>query len=57
MLFRSASADDAALDQAVRHAAVLEGEYRLAHLETHRRMRALLTEEQVAIYDRLRGYR
>ena|SRR2546423_15660531 len=56
MLFRSASIDEAALDRAVRHAAALEGEYRLAHLETHRRMRSLLTAEQVALYDRLRGY-
>jgi hypothetical protein len=44
------------LAEAVRRAAALEGEYRLSHLETHRRMRALLTEEQVARYDRLRGY-
>jgi Spy/CpxP family protein refolding chaperone len=57
MLFRSASVDQAKLAAAVRHAAMLEGEYRLAHLETHRRMRSLLTEEQVALYDRLRGYR
>ena len=56
MLFRSASVDQATLDQAVRHAAALDGEYRLAHLETHRRMRSLLTDEQVALYDRLRGY-
>lgn len=45
-----------ALAGAVRAAAVLEGEYRLSHLETHRRMRALLTDEQVARYNRLRGY-
>jgi len=29
---------------------------RLSHLETHRRMRAVLTEEQVKRYDALRGY-
>jgi hypothetical protein len=40
----------------VRNAAAVQGEYRLAHLETHRRMRALLTEEQVKRYDALRGY-
>jgi Spy/CpxP family protein refolding chaperone len=57
MLFRSASVDQAALERAARQAAALEGEYRLAHLETHRRMRALLTDEQVARYDQLRGYR
>lgn len=48
--------DEAALAGAVRAAAALEGEYRLSHLETHRRMRALLTDEQVARYNRLRGY-
>jgi hypothetical protein len=40
----------------VARTAVLEGEYRLAHLETHRRMRALLSDAQVARYDALRGY-
>ena len=56
MLFRSGKLDDAALAKSVREAAVLEGEYRLAHLETHRRMRALLSDEQVARYVHLRGY-
>jgi hypothetical protein len=44
------------LAKAVQAAASLEGEFRLAHLETHRRMRALLSDEQVARYDQLRGY-
>ncbi len=56
MLFRSGSLDDATLAKGVREAAALEGEYRLAHLETHRRMRALLSDEQVARYAQLRGY-
>jgi Spy/CpxP family protein refolding chaperone len=56
MLFRSGGVDEAALAKSVRQAAALEGEYRLAHLETHRRMQAILTEEQVAKYVRLRGY-
>ena len=56
MLFRSGKLDDTALAKSVRAAAVLEGEYRLAHLETHRRMRALMSDEQVARYVRLRGY-
>jgi uncharacterized cupredoxin-like copper-binding protein/Spy/CpxP family protein refolding chaperone len=56
-MFRGGAVNEAALAQAVRQAAALEGEYRLAHLETHRRMRALLTDEQVARYDKLRGYR
>lgn len=56
MLFRSGKLDDTALAKSVREAAVLEGEYRLAHLETHRRMRSLLSDDQVARYVRLRGY-
>jgi Spy/CpxP family protein refolding chaperone len=55
-LFRGNKVDEAALARAVRTAAAVEGEYRLLHLETHRRMRALLTEEQVKRYDELRGY-
>ena len=55
-LFRAGNVDEAALARAVRTAAALEGEYRLSHLETHRRMRALLTPEQVGRYDELRGY-
>jgi Spy/CpxP family protein refolding chaperone len=55
-LFRSGKVDEAALAGRVREAAALEGEFRLAHLETHRRMRALLNDEQVARYSRLRGY-
>lgn len=55
-LFRSGKVEEAALAKSVRDAAALEGEYRLAHLETHRRMRALLSEQQVEAYVRLRGY-
>jgi Spy/CpxP family protein refolding chaperone len=55
-LFRSGRVDEAALARAVHAAAQLQGEYRLSHLETHRRTRALLTAEQVASYDMLRGY-
>jgi Spy/CpxP family protein refolding chaperone len=55
-LFRTGNVDPQALAEAVQVAAALEGEYRLSHLETHRRMRALLTEEQVRRYDSLRGY-
>jgi hypothetical protein len=47
---------EAQLADAVRKAAALQGEYRLSHLETHRRLRAVLTGEQVARYDTLRGY-
>ena len=55
-LFRSGQVDQAALARAVRAASQLQGEYRLSHLETHRRMRALLTAEQVERYNALRGY-
>lgn len=56
-LFRSGRVDPKELESAVAAAARLQGEYRLSHLETHRRMRALLTEEQVKRYDVLRGHR
>ncbi len=55
-MFRSGQVQEQALAKAVRAAAALEGEYRLSHLETHRRMRALLSGEQVRRYDELRGY-
>jgi Spy/CpxP family protein refolding chaperone len=55
-LFAKGTMDEEALGRAVRAAAALEGEYRLSHLETHRRTRALLTEEQVTRYNHLRGY-
>jgi Spy/CpxP family protein refolding chaperone len=55
-LFASGKVDETALAQRVRAAAALQGEYRLSHLETHRRMRAILTDDQVRHYDELRGY-
>lgn len=55
-LFRSGNVGQGALAKAVYEAAAIRGEYRLSHLETHRRMRALLTDEQVVRYDELRGY-
>ena len=55
-LFRSGSVDPEMLSTAVAQAAALQGEYRLSHLETHRRLRPLLTDEQVARYGALRGY-
>jgi len=56
MLFRRGKFGETELAGAVRTSAVLQGEYRLSHLETHRRLRAMLTDEQVARYDALRGY-
>jgi Spy/CpxP family protein refolding chaperone len=55
-LFRNGDVEPAALARAVRDASSLEGEYRLSHLETHRRMRAILTQDQIKRYDALRGY-
>jgi ketosteroid isomerase-like protein/Spy/CpxP family protein refolding chaperone len=55
-LFRTGNVDQGQLAEAVRRAADLQGEYRLSHLETHRRLRPILTDEQVARYDQLRGY-
>jgi Spy/CpxP family protein refolding chaperone len=55
-LFRSGKVDEAVLARAARTTAALEGEYRLSHLETHRRMRESLTAEQVKRYDELRGH-
>ena len=55
-LFRAGNVHPAALANAVQETARLQGEYRLSHLETHRRMRALLSEDQVKRYDELRGY-
>jgi hypothetical protein len=55
-LFANRQVPQASLAEAVRHAALAQAAYRLAHLETHRRMRAVLTDEQVARYDTLRGY-
>ena|SRR5688500_11992111 len=55
-LFRTGRANPRDLASKVRAAAAARGEYRLSHLETHRRMRALLSDEQVARYDALRGY-
>jgi hypothetical protein len=46
----------AALAEALRAATALAGEYRLSHLDAHRRARALLSGEQVARHDELRGY-
>jgi hypothetical protein len=56
-LFKSGRVESGVLADATHAAAQLQGEYRLSHLETHRRMRALLSAEQVAQYDRLRGHK
>lgn len=55
-LFASASIDRGSLSRSVAEIARLQGEVRLAHLNAHLEMRALLTPAQVAKYDVLRGY-
>ncbi len=55
-LFASGKAGEAELAQQVRAVAALQGEFRLSHLETHRRLRPVLTQEQVMRYAQLRGY-
>ena len=55
-LFTSGKASEPELAQQVRTVATLQGEFRLSHLETHRRLRPLLTQEQVDRYAKLRGY-
>lgn len=48
--------DDEALRTATSEIAVLYGELRYVHLAAHLQTKALLTVEQIAAYDRLRGY-
>jgi Spy/CpxP family protein refolding chaperone len=55
-LFADGKVSESALAERVRAVAGLQGEYRLSHLETHRRLRDTLTPEQVRRYDELRGY-
>ena len=55
-MFKSGKVGQEHLAEAVRAAAQIEGEYRLSHLDTHRQMRALLSEQQVSLYNDLRGY-
>jgi Spy/CpxP family protein refolding chaperone len=55
-LFAAGRADEAAVADRVGEVARLEGELRRVHLSAHLEMRRLLAPEQVALYDRLRGY-
>lgn len=56
-LFREGRATDVAIDAAVARAASLQGELRSAHLRRHLAMKALLSPQQIATYQRERGYR
>ncbi len=55
-LFASGEADEATLDKATEKAARIRGQLRAVHLNAHRAQRALLAPQQIAAYDRLRGY-
>lgn len=56
VLFRAGNVDQATLAASVEQASMLQGLYRLSHLETHRKALALLTPDQVSAYNRARGY-
>ena len=55
--FANAAIEPATLRSQVGAIATLQGELRAVHLEAHLAQHALLTPEQVARYDVLRGYR
>ena len=55
-LFRSGAADAAAIDRLTAEIGALQGQLRAAHLRTHLRTRATLSDEQVGRYQVLRGY-
>jgi hypothetical protein len=55
-LFADGRVDAATLAAAVTQAGAAQSAYRLSHLDAHRRQRELLSAEQVAEYDRRRGY-
>ncbi|HEY1268692.1 MAG TPA: Spy/CpxP family protein refolding chaperone [Candidatus Binatia bacterium] len=55
-LFASGSIDNAKLDSTLADIGRLQGELRAAHLRAHLEQKKILTPEQVANYDELRGY-
>src|SRR5262245_33219885 len=55
--FVNGAIEPATLRSQVRAIATLQGELRAVHLEAHLAQHALLTPEQIAQYDALRGYR
>ncbi len=56
MRFSNAHIDEAALREATGAIAALYGQLRFTHLRAHLSVTELLTAEQIAAYDRLRGY-
>jgi len=55
-LFADRVVDEARLQHALHQLAQLQAELRATHLRAHLAMREVLTEAQIATYDRLRGY-
>jgi Spy/CpxP family protein refolding chaperone len=55
-LYASGQAAPAATKELVTELARLQAEFRYAHLSAHLAMRTILTPEQIARYDEMRGY-
>jgi hypothetical protein len=55
-LFRDSKADTGAVDTLAIEIGTLQGQLRAVHLNTHIAMKAVLSADQVAAYDQLRGY-
>lgn len=56
-IFNTVAAESEVVRNLVTKIAELEGELRLTHLNAHLLERAILSEEQIALYDELRGYK
>jgi Spy/CpxP family protein refolding chaperone len=54
--FASGSIDQGQLESLVRESVALQGELRVTHLSAHLQIRKILTTDQIAKYDQLRGY-
>jgi hypothetical protein len=54
--FAQHTINGAALQQMTAHIALLQGRLRAVHLTAHLATRTVLSDEQVAMYDRMRGY-
>ncbi len=54
--FRDEGIDEGELDRLTGEIAAVEGRLRAAHLGAHLELKEILDPDQVATYDRLRGY-
>jgi Spy/CpxP family protein refolding chaperone len=55
-LYANAQADAQNTKRVVHELAVVQAEFRLVHLNAHLSMREILSSQQIATYDQLRGY-